>query len=59
MITTIHACDGCEIWDDTTDVRAYRARFAGGDWEEVWYCDECAALARINWNGETDAFEED
>uniref|UniRef100_A0A6M3IJF4 Uncharacterized protein n=1 Tax=viral metagenome TaxID=1070528 RepID=A0A6M3IJF4_9ZZZZ len=49
-------CDGCN--DDWDDVRDYRARFNGGDWETVAHCCECHALAKINWNGCTDAIEE-
>ena len=49
-------CDGCD--DLQSDVATYRARFAGDSaWETVQYCGGCADLARMNWNGETDAIE--
>ena len=48
-------CNGCD--QEQEGVRVYRAKFAGGDWETVRYCPDCADLAEINWNGETDAIE--
>ncbi len=49
-------CDGCD--DSKSDVRVYRAKFSGSEqWETVRYCGDCADLAGINWNGETDAIE--
>lgn len=49
-------CQGCP-GDSGEPVRLYRARFDGGPWEFVRYCDTCAELAEANYNGSTDAIE--
>ena len=48
------ACEGCEgPRDEPPDLGLYLVRFRDGHSARVWYCDECADLARIDWNGET------
>lgn len=48
-------CQGCP--EPTGEVKLYRARFDGGGWTFVEYCEECARLAALNYNGCTDAIE--
>jgi hypothetical protein len=56
---TIDRCQGCD--EDQPDVTPYAITYnehAGplaGHSEVVRYCDDCAALARVNWNGTTAA----
>lgn len=50
-------CNGCD--QDQEGVKPYLARFIGADEEEpVEYCDGCAELARMNWNGCTESIRE-
>lgn len=46
----IEKCAGC---DEQNACSSYDVTFTSGSRETVRYCDDCAALARINWNGET------
>ncbi len=50
-------CGGCS--DELPGVQTYAAKFTGGGWVLVHYCPECYALARANWNGETEAVTDD
>lgn len=43
-------CNGC---DEPRPTRSYDVTFTDGHAERCDYCDDCAALARMNWNGET------
>jgi len=48
-------CEGC---DQVVPVNPYRLTYTDGTIEpRVYYCDDCADLARMNWNGETAAIE--
>lgn len=44
------ACNGCDQSRETT---RYNVTYHSGTSETVRYCDDCAALARMDWNGET------
>lgn len=46
-------CLGCLNEDPPLAVRRYRIVDHGGQVSNVLYCDDCAALARVDWNGET------
>lgn len=50
----IEKCNGC---DEQHACSSYDVTFVSGKRETVRYCDDCAALARINWNGETAAIK--
>lgn len=50
-------CGGCS--DELPGVQTYAAKFTGGGWVLVRYCPECYALARANWNNETEAVTSD
>ena len=41
----------CEC--DTSDHKIYVVTYHDGTTEIVSYCDDCADLARLDWNGET------
>ena len=44
-------CLGC---DDCLPCARYEVTYHGGGKEIVWYCEDCASLAEIDWNGETE-----
>ncbi len=44
------ACDGCET---VTVLKRYLVTHHDDTTSECLYCDDCAALARCDWNGET------
>lgn len=48
--TEAPVCDGC---DDTRATSRYVVTHHEGNTSHVSYCDDCAALARADWNGET------
>lgn len=48
-------CQGCD--DYQPSVKRYRVTYHDGQSETVEYCDGCAELARMDWNGETAAIE--
>lgn len=54
MAAAIVKCAGC---DESVPVRPYDVTFTSGSIERVNYCDDCADLARMNWNGETAAIK--
>lgn len=54
--------DGCQGCGEAFPTKLYRAVFVGSggeptDPEEVRYCEHCAGLASVNWNGETLSIE--
>lgn len=49
-------CQGCEGWDEA-QVGLFLVTFHDGHSEVVCYCEDCADLARIDWNGETAEIE--
>jgi hypothetical protein len=60
MTERLSHCQGCD--DMQPGVKVYRARFRDvrGNllpWETVRYCGDCADLAGIDWNGQTEAIE--
>lgn len=46
-------CDGCD--NDDRPVKPYDVTFTNGTTERCNYCDDCAGLAAMNYNGETAA----
>lgn len=48
-------CDGCG--KDDAPTQRYRVTRHDGSTSEASYCEDCAGLARIDWNGETKAIE--
>lgn len=60
-MTTIESpfkCE-CENDDGSEPTRVlYRVTFHDGETALAHYCDECAGLARADWNGETASIEE-
>lgn len=50
-IEIVTDCDGCD--SPQPDLKLYLVTFHDGGEQEVYYCDDCAELARVDWNGET------
>jgi hypothetical protein len=48
-------CDGCD--SEQPDVRDYLVTHHDGTTSDAAYCGDCAALARVDWNGETQSIE--
>jgi hypothetical protein len=52
-------CQGCSGHVEAGHaLRCYLVTFESGKTETVRYCDDCADLARMNWNGETASIKE-
>lgn len=50
-------CEGCDGAVDGGAIAKYRVQHHDGSTSDVHYCDDCAELARMDWNGETAAIE--
>ncbi len=48
-------CDGCD--QDDAPTQRYQITLHDGGMSAAAYCDDCAALARCDWNGETKSIE--
>lgn len=54
-IEQVTECDGC---GETHPLKRYVVEYHdGGSDDEVYYCDDCADLAKMDWNGETKSIE--
>ena len=51
----VTACDGCG--EEEYPLGFYRVEFHDGGNDDVYYCVDCADLARMDWNGETKSIE--
>jgi len=49
-------CDGCD--EVRADLARYFVTHHDGRTSDCLYCADCAALARIDWNGETKSIHE-
>lgn len=49
-------CDGCDA--DHPDVKPFAVTHHDGTTSNAAYCGDCAALARVDWNGETQRIQE-